>query len=268
MNNLMKLAVIAMASIGIVGCGAIDTGNGGVRTTWDNQVLDEIEGEGFYTAFLSSVEEYVGKEILVELQNMTPKAGDNLTMQDLDVQIYYKTAKSCFSGLKVKYANAHQVVSTDSGTYVWPAYQRVYGQAREAVYTAISGTDSLEIHKNRDALRPLIKTGLQEILSASDPGCFEISTVVIKDAKTDPSLEKAIRLATQKEKELEAMEKEVEIKEQLALANDKLAPSLTPNIMRIRELEAMVEACQNNTCILDFTGGDSVKPLVNIPNKR
>jgi len=105
-------------------------------------------------------------------------------------------------------------------------------------------------------------------LDKSDIGCFTVSRVVIKDAKTDQSLEKSIQLATRKEKELEAMEKEVEIKRQLALANDELAPSLTPNIMRIRELEAMVEACQNNTCIIDFTEGDSVKPLVNIPNRR
>jgi hypothetical protein len=266
--NILKIGFILLFASVTVGCGAIDTGNAGVRTSWDNKVQDELEGEGFYTAVISSVEEYVGKEILVELENMTPKAGDNLTMQDLDVQIYYKTAISCMPGLKVKYANAHRTVKQDGNTYIWPAYARVYGQAREAVYDAMSSTDSLEIHKNRDALRPLIKTGLQEILEASDPGCFEISTVVIKDAKTDPSLEAAIRLATQKDKELEAMEKEVEIKEKLAEANDKLAPSLSPNIMRIRELEAMVEACQNNTCIIDFTEGDSVQPLVNIPNRR
>lgn len=266
MNNLMKLAVIVMASIGAVGCGAIDSGNAGVRTTWDNKVQPEVEGEGFYTAFFSSVEEYVGKDILITLDDMTPKGGDNLTMQDLDVQIYYKTALSCMAGLKVKYANAHQVVRLDTGTYVYPAYQRVLGQGREAVYDSISTVDSLEIHKDRNNLRPLIKNGLQEILDAADPGCFKITTVVIKDAKTDGSLEESIQLATRKEKELEAMLKEVEIKEQEANANNKLASSLTPNIMRLRELEAMVKACESgNTCILDFTGGNGVTPLINIP---
>ena len=259
-------------SVTMVGCGAIDTNNAGVRITWDNRVEQQTVDEGFYTAWISSVEEWVGKEIMIPLDNMTPKAGDNLTMQDLDVEIYYVTnVKDYAPELKTKYANAHRYVDG----YVYPAFTLVQSQGREAVYKAAAALESLQIHKNRDSLRLEIKNSLQEILDSADPGKFTVAKVIVKQAKTDPQLEESIQLAIKKEKEFEAKEKEVAIKGQEALANDALAASLSPNIMRIKELEAMVAACNGidgkgseNICILDFTGGQSgVKPLVNIPSR-
>jgi len=248
MNKITKLIALAIMSITMVGCGAIDTNNAGVRT---------------------SVDEWVGKEIMIELENMTPKAGDNLTMEDLDVEIYYMTDITAMPGLKIKYANAHVTVEG----YTYPAFRLVQAQGREAVYKATAELDSLLIHKNRTALSIEIVKLLQDILNLDDPGIFTVTKVIIKQAKTDSSLEKSIQLAIKKEKELEAKRKEVEIKAQEALANDALAASLSPNIMRLKELDAMVAACNgvegkgsDNICILDFTGGQSgVKPLVNIP---
>lgn len=264
MNKITKLIALAILSITMVGCGAIDTNNAGVRTSWDNQVKPDIVSAGFFTSMISTVDEWVGKEIMIELPDMTPKAGDNLTMEDLDVEIYYTTALSAMPGLKTKYANAHLTVED----YTYPAFRLVQAQAREAVYKAVAELESLEIHKNRTSLSIKIVNLLQDILNADDPAIFIVTKVIIKQAKTDSSLEKSIQLAIKKEKELEAKRKEVEIKEQEALANNELAGSLSPNIMRIRELDAMVDACQNNTCIIDFTNGTGVKPLINMPARR
>ena len=270
MKTISKLLALAVMSITMVGCGAIDTNNAGVRITWDNRVEPQTVDEGFYTAWISSVEEWVGKEIMIELDNMTPKAGDNLTMEDLDVEVYYITNVATTAPmLKTKYANAHVYVKD----YVYPAYTLVQSQAREAVYKATAELDSLQIHKNRAVLSGAIAKSLQDILNTDDPGVFTITKVIIKQAKTDSTLEESIQLAIKKEKEFEAKQKEVAIKGQEAEANNALASSLSPNIMRIKELEAMVAACNGidgkgseNICILDFTGGQSgARPLVNIP---
>ncbi len=262
----MKKLILGLLSFTMLGCGAIDSGNGGVRTSWQNEVLTDVESSGFYTSFLSSMEEYVGKEIMIPLNDMTPKAGDNLTMQELDVEIYYKTNTSSFPGMKIKYANAHQVVVINGADYVYPAYLRVKSLAREAAYNGASEIDSLAIHLKRDLLASKIKDKLQTSLNEDDPGVFTITTVIIKQAKTDQTLEESIRLATRKEKELEAAEKDVLVKEQMALANIALTASLSPQIMRIKELEATVEACKQGTCIIDFTNG-AARPLVNIRQK-
>ena len=271
MKNISKVIALTIMSFVMVGCGAIDTNNAGVRTSWDNQVQPEIVTAGFYTSILSSVDEWVGKEIMIELDNMTPKAGDNLTMEDLDVEIYYTTALNAMPGLKTKYANAH----VTTGGYTYPAYRLVQSQGREAVYKATSALNSLDIHKNRETLAIAIERSLQEILNVDDPSIFTVTKVIVKQAKTDSTLEESIQLAIKKEKEFEAKEKEVAIKGQEAAANNALASSLTPNIMRLKELDAMVAACNGidgkgseNICILDFTGGQSgVRPLVNIPTR-
>jgi len=272
MNKITKLVALAMMSITRVGCGAIDTNNAGVRTTWDNQVKPDIVKAGFFTSVISNVDEWVGKEIMIELQNMTPKAGDNLTMEDLDVEIYYTAALDAMPGLKTKYANAHVTIDN----YTYPAFRLVQAQGREAVYKATAELDSLLIHKKRNALSKTIISLLQDILNTDDPGVFIITKVIIKQAETDKTLEESIQLAIKKEKELEAKQKEVEIKAQEALANIALSDSLTPNIMRLKELDAMVEACNGkdgagseNICILDFTGGQTgVKPLINTPARK
>jgi hypothetical protein len=259
-KRLVAIGAMAIAVTGLTGCGSVDTGNSGVRITWDSQVKPNEEGAGFYTAIISSVEEWVGKEIMVELNDMTPKAGDNLTMAELDVEIYYTAAIQSHADLKMKYANAH--VYEDG--YWYPAYNLVKSQSRAAVYTAVSGLDSLLIHKNRDALAGAIMKQAQDILNVDDPGVFTITKVLIKKANTDPTLEKSIQIAIRKDKELEAAEKEEGIQKANARANIALTESLSPQIMRVKELDAMIAACQSNTCIIDFTNGNGATPLINI----
>jgi len=259
-KSLRAIAILGMA-LSLGACGAIDTGNTGVRISWDNQVDPNEVTPGFYTAVLSEVEEWVGKEILVQLDNMTPKAGDNLTMAELDVEVYYTADPAHHADLKIKYANAHV---KDNG-YVYPAFSLVKSQSRTAVYKAVGAvSDSLTIHKSRTALEADIKIRAQELLDSEDDGKFKITKVLVKKANTDPSLEKSIQLAIKKDKELEAAEKEEEIQAAFAKANDSLTNSLTPEIMRIKELDAMVAACQTNTCIIDFTNGKGPQPLINV----
>lgn len=261
MINIKRLLAIGGISIALVGCGAIDSGNTGVRTAWNNEVNLNETGTGFYTAVTSSVEEFVGKEIMVALENMTPRAGDNLVMAELDLEIYYTSNNTQAAELKVKYANAH----VHENGYVYPAYNLIRSQGRSAVYKAVGTMDSLQIHKSRKALADEIKTSLQDILNESDPDVFTITKVIIKKANTDPTIEESIQIAIKKDKELEAAEKEEEIKKALARANTALTPSLSPEVIRMREIEAMVEACQQGTCIIDFTEGKtSVAPLLNV----
>lgn len=261
MKQLQALFV-GICALSLAACGAVDSGNAGVRISWDNKVQPAVEGEGFYTAFISEVEEWVGKEVLIELDNMTPKVGDNLFMQELDVHVYYKTdVATAAPALKVKYANA----TVYEAGYAYPAYKLVMGLSREAVYKAIGAQeDSLKIHQNREQIASEVKRIAQAALEAEDPGVFTVTKVIIKKAETDKSLEEAIQIAIKKDKELEAAEKEEDIQRALAKANNMLTTSLTPEIMRMKELDAMVEACQKNTCIIDFTNGNGATPLINI----
>ena len=257
----MKALFAGICALSLAACGAIDSGNDGVRISWDNKVQDATEGEGFYTALISTVEEWVGKEILIELENMEPKVGDNLKMQELDVQFYYKTDTAFAPTLKRKYANS----TVYENGYAYPAFKMVTGVARGMVYEAVGQhDDSLTLHTKREEIANKIAELAQAELDAKDEGCFEVARVIIKKADTDKTLEESIQLAIKKDKELEAAEKDEAIQKALASANRAITTSLTPEVMRVKELEAMVAACQKNTCIIDFTNGGGATPLIQI----
>ena len=264
----MKKTILALALAAILtGCGAIDSGNSGVRIALDNEVNMTELPAGFYISVFSSVEEFVGKEIMISLDDMTPKAADNLSMEELDLEVYYIANINNHAELKVKYANA----TVKDADYYYPAYNLVKGQARSAVYKSVGQMNSLTIHRNREELQNTIQSELQSILDKSDPEVFTITKVIVKKANSDKTLEKAIRINVAKDKELEAKMKEEEIKRAEARANIALDASLTPAILRLRELEVMEKACGEggSTCIIDFTNGNetNIMPLIQ-PQRR
>lgn len=262
-------AVLALgASTFLTGCiGTIETGNAGVRTAFNGEIQKNEERPGLYTAFFSSVGEFSAREIAVELNDMQPKAADNLSMQDMDVEVYYETDPNRIADLSMKYSGRNAY--NDRLDIWYPAFTLVRSYARDAVYDAVSQYESLEIHKNRDALRKVIHDKVQKSLDASDPDVFKITKVIIRNAKTDPSVENAIKQNVEKDKILEAKEKEIQIALKQAKVNENLAASLTAEILEARRLDVMEKACTETNAKCTFFistgegGGSGVVPMYN-----
>jgi len=186
----------------------VDTGHVGVERTLGKVDLVETEpGMNFKMPLLTSAYEFSAKEIALDLNDLKPKAADNLSLQDLDVTVYYNAAPSAIADLMVKYANA----SRDAPGAILPAYGIVYREARGAVYEEIAKIDSLELHKLRDALQTSIQNSLQDRLAQKDGQALVISRVVVRALNTDPSIEASIREAVANQKKLEAKQISVDI---------------------------------------------------------
>lgn len=137
----------------------VDTGHVGVERTLGKVDLVESEpGMNFKLPLLTQAYEFSAKEIALDLDDLKPKAADNLSLQDLDVTVYYNASPDAIADLMVKYANASQYAPGA----ILPAYGIVYREARGAVYEEIAKIDSLELHKLRDALQ----TSIQDSLTA------------------------------------------------------------------------------------------------------
>lgn len=259
---MKNIIVLVLISLTLIGCGRIETNMVGVRTTFTGEVKTQEEPQGFYTAFTSNVMEFSCKEITISLQNMQPKAGDNLTMKDLDIDVYYTVKCDQTAEQHLKYSNRTQR-DPDLGVY-YAGYNFVGSRAREAAYDAVALFDSLDVHKNRELIRETIREQTQRMLDGDDPGVYHISKVIIENAVTDPSVEDSIRLAVQKDKELEAVQKQVEILKQQALANQQLQVSLTPEILTQKYLEVLTAAADSgNLKLVDL--GCQGGALLNIP---
>lgn len=279
MKSLRTFAVTILAA-NLAACSQIDTGNVGVERTL-GKVNQEALSPGVYFTLFKTVDEFTAKEVSFALDNLTPKSRDNLTMKDVDIDVYYKVTPSAIPGLFIKYqgdvVQHKQVVKEGGTTDLVVAYGRVQREAREAVYKSIAGMDATTMHTKRVELSESVRKTLQAELDSTDKGAFTITAVNIRNLLTDPAIESAIRQRAETDQAIEKKRKEVELAkaeaERLAVeargqadANDIISRSLTPSLERIKLAELQRDAAvalagkAGNTVLL----GGSATPLISV----
>lgn len=272
-GSLLVAIVILSVMLGVAG--TIGTGNVGVRTTLGVISPSEI-GPGVYVKWpvISSVEEYSAKEIALDLNDLTPKAKDNLSLRDFDVTVYYRVKETAIAELQAKYAG--QSVRAPEGGYYLPAYELVFRVARNVAYEEIAKVDSLVMHTRRDQLADAIRTNMQAELEKADQSVFSVTRVVVRSVMTDPSIEEAIRAAVANQKKLEAMavqteiaKKEAEIRvteaDGIARSNRIIAGSLTREYLQHEANQALLKfAEKGNTNTVVIPAGTSIAPMLNV----
>lgn len=250
-----KLALSLIAAASLVGCGRIHTGHMGVRTDWNGKVEVKMEDEGFYTAWTSHVDEYSTKEIGIVLDNMSPKAADNLSLAELDVTVFYRTKPEAIRTLAVK-RTGMSVKVKDVDIEVWlPAYSLVQSIAKDRIANIISSMDSLQVHKQRDKVAAEAKLAIQKALDVDDPGVFTVTRVVVREVKTDTAIEASIRKVVDNEKAYEAAQYNLKVQETNAKAMAVTASALTPLYVQHEYNQALMQfATKGGTVILDGSG--------------
>jgi prohibitin 1 len=273
--RLLLLPLLAL----LAACSQIDTGNVGVERTL-GKVSPEALPPGIYFTLFKTVDEFTAKEIGFQLNDMTPKSRDNLTMKDVDIDVYFKVMPAAIPGLFTKYqgdvVRHSDVVKQGTGDLVI-AYSRLSREAREAVYNAVAQMDATTMHTKRAELSELIRATLQSELDKNDKGAFVVTAVNVRNLLTDPAIEAAIRQRAETDQAIERKRKEVELAkaeaerliveaEGQARANQILSASLTPALKEIRLAELQRDAAvaiaskAGNTVLL----GGGAQPLINV----
>ena len=245
---MRELWLWLFVSLVLVGCGRIETGHVGGRTDFNKTVEVTEVNPGGYGALFTSVDEYSIKEIEIALNDMNPKAKDNLSLADLDVSIFYRVDPSKVAEMVIKYTGMQ---ARNEGYSFWlPSYGLVQRFARGAVYDEVAKYDSLTVHTKRTELENGILAAMQSTLNKDDPDAFLITKVVVRQLTTDQSLEESIRTTVKVQKEIEAKNQQVMLAtaeakrikveaEGQAVANLAIAASITPQLLEMRRIEAM-----------------------------
>lgn len=252
---LMCCAAIAMLALG--GCGIVDQGQVGVRTAFGK--IDQTLVTGFYTNPMSSISEYTVKETTVELSGLTPQAADKMTVQDFEATVFYKANGQALPSFQANFAGQSAQISGEG--FLRPGFVMVRGMANSAVMGEVSKFNADQLNTNRTALEQGIKRDLQEKLTAKAPGVFEVTGVVVRKIVNDQSVQQTIRDSVAASNRLETAKKLVGVKEQEALANDKLAASYTPAFLQHEYNEALKACADNPKCTLIVDGSSSGKVL-------
>lgn len=255
----------------LVACSQIDTGNIGVESSLGQYKLEELPPGVYFTLF-KAVHEISVKENAVALQDMKPKSRDNLTMADFDIDLYFRVDPAKAADLMVKYAG--DLAKPPQGDGLLVGQGLIVRQAREASYKAAATFAASEMHTKRTEIAAQVQERLQQELDKdAGPGAFVITNVIVRNIVTDPALEEAIKEAgkaefqiKRKEQEIalakaEAERKRVEAEGQ-ARANRIIAESLTPQLVRLREIEATAQFAKQGTHTV-LMGGNGTA-LVNV----
>lgn len=267
---MKKITTALLAATLLAGCAQIDTGNTGVESTF-GQYKEQPLPPGIYFTLFKTVHEINTKEIGMELNDMQPKAKDNVTLTDVDVTIYFRTNPSAVVKIMTRYAG--DMVKDKNGDYIL-GYSLVNRTAREAVYKAFSKHIASEMHTKRADIAEYIRDGLQkELDSDAGKGMFEITNVLIRNIVTDPRLEEAIKQSAEvefairkRQQELELAKAEAERKrieaEGEAIANQIIAKSITPELIELRRIEAMTGFAKQGTHTVVIPQGTT--PLIQV----
>jgi prohibitin 1 len=277
LSKILAYGVLSLAAL-TTGCTQIDTGNVGVERTLGKVSKDALPPGVYFTLF-KTVDEFTAKEVNFQLQDMTPKSRDNLTMKDVDIDIYFKVMPVAIPTLYTKYQGdvvQHKQVVKDGTSDLVMAYSRVSREAREAVYKAIAQLDATTMHTKRTELAEMVRAHLQTELDNNDKGAFLITAVNVRNLLTDPAIEAAIRQRAETDQAIQKKLKEVDLAraeaerlivqaEGEAKANRIISESLTPALKEIRLAEINRDAAiaisskPGNTVLMGHA-----TPLVNV----
>lgn len=239
---VMALGIGAMTS----GCSQIDTGNVGVASTLGKINKEELP-PGVYETFSKSVTEVSTKEISLTLENLKPKTANNITMSDFDIDLRWAIAPNAPADIMARFRG--DAIKEDGGDTIVGA-NLVRRLAQDAAFDAVKLHQSSDIHLKGDEIVAFVVRALQERLDKeAGKGSFMITGGNVRSLVVDPRLEQAARDAAvvalqvskvQQEKQLaiETAARDFERAKGEAASNTIVADSLTPNLIRLREIEA------------------------------
>lgn len=240
----------------------VQTGHVGVERTFGQVNMEPTrEGMNMKLPLFTSVTEYSTRIITVDLDDLTPKANDNLSLQGIDVSVLYRVAPDRVTSLVTNFSGSSIKSEVEDGSVWLPGYGLVEREARNAIYSAVSEIDSLQLHRNRDILSSEIEERLIARLDDRNESTFIIDRVVVRDLNTDGTIEESIREAVRNEKRLEAREVQVEIAkrdadiriteaEGVAESNRIIQDSLTPAYLQHEKNKALLEAAEQGSLVV------------------
>lgn len=204
-----KYLFFALAIAMLGACSQIDTGNVGVESTL-GQVKKETMPPGVYFTLFKRVTEVSAKELLLPMNDMRPQTSDKINLQDLDVDIYVQIDPAHAPDIMTRWPGDLSDVKGEDGSRVGINY--VTRQAREAIYNTISKYNSATVHTERSAIAEGVVKSLQKDLDESaGKGWFFVRSANVRNLVTDPALEASIKEAANRQFQINAKSKEVEL---------------------------------------------------------
>lgn len=205
----MIKTIFTLILVGLLSaCTQIDTGNVGVSKTGGQFKAEELQ-PGWHLSLFSTIYEVSAKENGLSFNDMRPKTSDQITVEDMDVDVYYQLSPAKATETMTRLAG--DLGKNSDGDYV-PGRGYMTRTAREAIYNAVAQIKATEAQDRRAEIPGLISRELQKELDAKfGVGWWFVTNVNLRNLTIDSKLEAKIREAAQVTYEISAKQKQVEL---------------------------------------------------------
>lgn len=265
MNRFAKVAVLVGLMASASACTRIETGEVGVRRSFDKTIetTELMPGTVNQTIF-GDVLTFPTKDVQVDISDMTPLASDNSTVADFDMAVIYSINPGSVAELYIEKNRGFHADTEDGDTLLMYNYIRQLG--RNAAYKVARRYESLKMADNRAEMEQLIRQEIiTQLASEKLDGAITVSQVLVRQVKPAANIVESANLLVQAQNE--NRRKEVEVGTARLEAQRIAALNANAGATRYMEATAIVtiaEAVRDgkvNTIVIpyDFKGIVNVK---------
>ena len=139
----MKKILLIAATLTLVACERIETGEVGLRIGFDKQVnTTELQPGTFNQTFIGSVLTFPVRDIALVLDNMNPQTADNSTLDDMDITVIYSINSAAVGEIYTTKSRAFH--ARDDHNDILLMYNYLTTVSRSAAYKAAAKHDALK----------------------------------------------------------------------------------------------------------------------------
>jgi regulator of protease activity HflC (stomatin/prohibitin superfamily) len=152
----MRVVTLVAVALALTACTRVETGEVGLRKTFNGTVEREPLGVGFHQTLIGDVLVFSGKEVLVPVKDLHPVTNDKLPMEDVDVQFTYKVNPAAIPELYTHYSTSYHAQGANGEIFIMQTFIEQF--VRSALADAIAQYKALDVNDKRAEIVGLIQT--------------------------------------------------------------------------------------------------------------
>ena len=265
MNRIAKIAIILAAGSSLAACTRIETGEVGVRRSFDKTIeTTELQPGSINQTIFGDVLTFPTKDVQVDIADLTPLASDNSTVADFDMAIVYSINPASAAEIYVDKNRGFHAENEDGDTLLMYNYIRQLG--RNAAYKVARRYESLKMADNRAEIEQLVRQEIvAQLANEKLDNSITVSQVLVRQIKPAANIVASANALVQAQNEMK--QKEVEVKtakleaERIAALNANAGATKYMEATAIVTIAEAVKAGKVNTIVVpyDFKGIVNVK---------
>jgi hypothetical protein len=260
MNRIAKAAVLVGLMATASACTRIETGEVGVRRSFDKTIeTTELMPGSVNQTLFGDVMTFPTKDVQVDVADLTPLASDNSTVADFDMSVIYSINPGSVAELYIEKNRGFHAETEEGDTLLMYNYIRQLG--RNAAYKVARKYESLKMADNRAEMEQSIRQEIVASLAAEKlDGAISLSQVLVRQVKPAANIVASANALVQaqnaeKQKLVEVRTAKLEA-ERIAALNANKGATEYMAAMALQDIAEGVKAGKVNTVVVpyDFKG--------------